>query len=52
MNLHFLTDVEINGVSFNEAVIWFYGNRLAIWHGFLDITHIKVNNGRTLAILN
>ena len=26
--------------------ILFYSNDLAIWHGFPDITHIKVNNGR------
>ena len=26
--------------------IVFYSNDLAIWHGFPDITHIKVNNGR------
>ena len=24
----------------------------AIWHGFSDITHIKDNNGRNMAILN
>ena len=30
----------------------FYSNGLAIWHGFPDITHIKVNNARKSAILN
>ena len=24
--------------------IMFYSNGVAIWHGFPDITHIKVNN--------
>ena len=30
----------------------FYGNRLASWHSFLDITHIIVNNALKLAILH
>ena len=25
-----------------------HSNSLATWHGFSDITHIKVNNGRKL----
>ena len=29
-----------------------FGNGLAIWHGFPNIRHIKVNNGRKSAILN
>ena len=32
--------------------ILFHNNGLAIWHGFPDITHIEVINGRKLAILN
>ena len=32
--------------------ILFYSIDLAIWHGFRDITHIKVNKDRKSAILN
>ena len=32
--------------------ILFYINGPAIWHGFPDITHIEVNNGRKLVILS
>ena len=32
--------------------ILFNSNGLAIWHGFLVITHIQVNSGRRSAILN
>ena len=30
--------------------IWFYSNRLAIWHGLQDIRHMKGNFGSWLAI--
>ena len=30
----------------------FYSNGPAIWHGFPDIRHTKVNNGHKSAILN
>ena len=32
--------------------IFFFNNGLAIWHGFPDITHIKVNNCCKSTILN
>ena len=31
---------------------FFYNNGPAIWHGFPDITHIKVNDGCKSTILN
>ena len=34
-----------------KEYILFNSNGLAICHGFADITHIKVNNGRKSAIL-
>ena len=42
-------DFEPIGTSLPETGkphILFCINGLAIWHGFPDITHIKVNNGR------
>ena len=35
-----------------KQYILFYIVKLAIWHDFPDITHIKVSNGRKSAILN
>ena len=35
-----------------KSHISFYSNRLAILHSFLDITHIKVNDGLKSVILN
>ena len=44
------------GTSFHEAAYFVLAdsNGLASWHGFPDITHIKVNNGHKSesAILN
>ena len=31
-----------------KSHIFFHSNGLAIWHGFLNITHIQVNNGRKI----
>ena len=40
--------MKFNFLSVNPFIkshILLYGNSLAIWHGFPDITHIEVNNG-------
>ena len=40
------------GILLPEIALSSCGNALAIWHGFPDITHIKVNNRRNPVILN
>ena len=35
-----------------KLYILFYGDGLAIWHGFPDITHIYVNKSRKSTIFN
>ena len=35
-----------------KSHILFYSKGVVIWHGFPDITHIKINNGSKSAIFN
>ena len=53
----YITDIKVDGhLKYDQVDIFkaypslkphilFYSNSLAIWHGFRDITYIKVHNG-------
>ena len=42
----------LKGISLTETTHFVLYQGLDIWHSFPDITHIEVNNGLKLVILN
>ena len=48
----FLNFIKMTFLKTLKTHILLYGYHLATWYSFPDITHIKVNNGLQLAILN